>query len=199
MPDHGDKLTYAPALTSYNKTIKILPVYCKIYANNAAKFIGCLTYRVRFRWKVLPNGCPCFYPSTPPLCSLTPVAARAHCSRLSRAPPLRSSSLSSVSLLPRLSHFSESASGERPRGSKVLPCPPRPQPLTASELTDDRRLWHISGQPPSGFGPKEKVHTSRVWKRSLGGKNSEAQSGNGLEVAGCHVRGKSFGITSDTL
>lgn len=148
--------------------------YYKIYANNAGKFIGCLTYRVRFRWKVLPNGCPSFYPSTPLLCSLTPVAARSHCSRLSRAPPLPSSklfSLSSVSLLPRLSHFSESAaSEERPWGSKVLPWPPRPQPLTASEISDDRCLWHISGQPPSGFGPEEKVHTSRFWRRSLGEK-----------------------------
>lgn len=85
--------------------------------------------------------------------------------------PHRSCSLSSVSLLPRLSHFSESAaSGERPWGSKVLPWPPRPQPLTASEISDDRRLWHISGQPPSGFGPEEKVHTSRFWRRSLGEK-----------------------------
>lgn len=147
-------------------------IYYKIYANNAAKFIGCLTLRVRFRWKVQPNGCPSFYLSTPLLCSLTPVAA-SFIALVSLGLPLfprRGCSLSSVSFLPRLSNFSESASGERPRGSKVLPCPPRPQPLTASEIPDDRRLWHISGQPPSGSGPKEKVHTSRFWRRSLGEK-----------------------------
>lgn len=106
-------------------------------------------------------------------CALWPQWQRSFIALVSLGLPLfprRGCSLSSVSLLPRLSHFSESASGERPRGSKVLPCPPRPQPLTASEIPDDRRLWHISGQPPSGSGPKEKVHTSRFWRRSLGEK-----------------------------
>ncbi len=136
----------------------------------AAKFIGCLTYRVRFRWRCHPMAVRLLPPDSAAVLSDPSGSARSLHSSFSGS-PLPTSRLFSLSCLPpshRLSHFSESASGERPRGSKVLPCPPRPQPLTTSEISDDRRLWHISGQPPSGFGPKEKVHSSRFEEDSWG-------------------------------
>lgn len=46
--------------------------------------------------------------------------------------------------------------------------------------------------PRAVLGQKRRYTLKSLLKKLAGGKNSEAQSGNGLEVAGCHVRGKPF-------
>lgn len=136
-----------------------------------------------------------FYPLTRLLCSLTPVAAHVHCTRLSRALlfPRLGWSLSPVSLLPRLSHFSESASGdERDPGGRRF-CPAR------RDLNPSRLLKYpmtvvsdTSADNPRAVLGQKRRYTQVAFEEDSWGKNSEAQSGNGLEVAGCHVRGKPF-------
>lgn len=159
----------------------------------AAKFIGCLTYRVRFRWKVPPNGRPSFTPWLG-CCALWPQWQRPFIALvflgLSSSHVEAVLSLLSPSFL--VCRISVRALVERDPGGRRF-CPAR------RDLNPSRLLKYpmtvvsdTSADNPRAVLGQKRRYTQVAFEEDSWGKNSEAQSGNGLEVAGCHVRGKPF-------
>ncbi len=157
----------------------------------ATKFIGCLTYRVRFRWKVPPNCCASFSPWLD-CCALWPQWQRVFIALVFFGLPLfpRRDSLLSPSFL--VCRISVRALVERDPGGRRF-CPARrdlnPSRLPRYPITV---VFDTSADNPRAVLGQKRRYTQDAFEEDSWGKNSEAQSGNGLEVAGCHVRCKPF-------
>ncbi len=132
-----------------------------------------------------------FFPLTRLLCSLTPVAAHFIALVFFGLPlfPRRDSLLSPSFLVCRIS---VRALVERDPGGRRF-CPARrdlnPSRLPRYPITV---VFDTSADNPRAVLGQKRRYTQDAFEEDSWGKNSEAQSGNGLEVAGCHVRCKPF-------